>query len=322
MIYAPCRTTLRVKVHLTKVRSLSHSDVHGMLGHTPMTTNIPGHEGIGVIVALGRDVPADFAGKRVGIKWVYSTCGKCEVCAVDDTACPYQQNSGRDVSGTLQQYIVSSIRQLTEIPAAMKVEDVAPLLCAGLTIYSAIAKANLKPNDWLVLPGAGGGLGHLGVQIANRKGYRVIAIDTGAEKRKLCIDLGATQFLDYEKDDVEASVKMLTSGYGAHAAICTASRIDAYEQALHLLRNLGTLVCIGLVDEPLPISPLQMIIRGLRLVGSSVGTAAEMRELLSMALAGEVVATVEVFDFDAAHEVLQRLARSEITGRAVLRIPQ
>lgn len=223
--------------------------------------------------------------------------------------------------GTFQQYMVSPIQHLTEIPEHMEGSIVAPLLCAGLTIYSAITKANLRQGDWLVLAGAGGGLGHLGVQIAKRKGYRVIAIDTGSDKRQLCLAFGATEFLDYKTDDIEKSVKHLTSGYGAHALICTAGSFGAYQQGLSLLRNLGTLVCVGLVDKHLPISPLGVVIRGLRIIGSSVGTAAEMQEMLDMALAGDVIPTVEVFDFEAVDEVLQKLAKSQIAGRVVLEIP-
>ena len=300
----------------------SHSDVHGILGHTPMSTHVPGHEGVGHVVEVGSNVPQHYVKKRVGIKWIYSTCGSCEICFVNSTACPHQHNSGRDVPGTFQQYITSPIEHLTEIPELMEGSVVAPLLCAGLTMYSAITKANLSCGNWLVLPGAGGGLGHLGVQIAKRKGYQVIAIDTGSDKRQLCLALGATAFLDYKTDDIEKSVKDLTCGYGAHALICTAGSFNAYQQGLSLLRNLGTFVCVGLVDKHLPISPLEVVIRGLRIIGSSVGTAAELQELLDMALAGDVIPTVEVFDFEAIDDVLQKLAKSQIAGRVVLKIPQ
>ena len=300
---------------------LSHSDVHGILGHTPMTTHIPGHEGVGQVIQVGSNVPQHHLKRRVGVKWIYSTCGECEICDTNSTACPYQHNSGRDVEGTFQQYMVSPVQHLTEIPEHMEGWVAAPLLCAGLTIYSAIAKANLSLGDWMVLPGAGGGLGHLGLQIAKKKGYRVLAIDTGRDKRQLCLALGATEFLDYKTDDIEKSVKGLTSGYGAHAVICTAGSFGAYQQGLSLLRNLGTLVCVGLVDKHLPVSPLEVVIRGLRIIGSSVGTATEMQEMLDMAVAEDVTPTVEVFDFETVDEVLQKLARSEIAGRAVLKIP-
>ncbi|KAK4905078.1 hypothetical protein LTR49_025571 [Elasticomyces elasticus] len=210
---------------------------------------------------------------------------------------------------------------LTKIPEQLSPSTVAPRLYAGLTMYSAIAKAGLKTGDWLVLPGAGGGLGHLGLQIAAKQGYRTIAIDTGPEKRRLCMELGASAFFDYTVDDVEASVKALTSGYGAHAAICTASSFGAYKQSLEMLRNLGTLVCIGLAVDNLPISPLDMIVRGVRVIGSSVGTEGEMQDLLSMAVSGQVKPSVKSFDFEDIDMVLQKLAKFQITGRAVIHIP-
>lgn len=159
-----------------------------------------------------------------------------------------------------------------------------------------------------------------GVQIAHRRGFRVIAVDTGETKLKLCKDLGASYALDLKTDDVPAMVKNITNGYGVHGAICLASSKAGYEQTLSLLRNLGTLVCVGLGMDDLPISPFQTIVRGLRILGSSVGTEQEMNELLDMAANGEVKAIVEVFEFSELDEVLQKLQRNEISGRAVVRL--
>lgn len=138
-----------------------HSDVHSIYGETPMDTDIAGHEGVGRVIQAGSSVPQDLLNTRVGVKWLYSTCGACEICEVNPTACPNQHNSGRDRRGTFQQYIVAPAKDVTKIPDGLKSEIAAPLLCAGLTMYSAIGKANLRSGDWLVIPGAGGGLGHL-----------------------------------------------------------------------------------------------------------------------------------------------------------------
>ena len=270
---------------------------------------------------LAAKVSGYFLGKRVGVKWLYNACGVCEICFVDETSCPYQNNTGRSVPGTFQQYIVAHVKYVVEIPDELDPQLAAPLLCAGLTMYSAIKKTNLKEGDWLALPGAGGGLGHLGLQLAKKKGFKVIAIDSGVEKRELCMRLGATEFLDYKTDAVREAVMKLTSGYGTHAVVCTASSLEGYRQALGLIRNRGTLVCIGLTEELLPISPFEMVIRGLRIVGSSVGTSDEMEELLQLALAGNVVASVEVLDFDMVNDALHKLEKSQISGRLVLRIP-
>ncbi|KIX01784.1 uncharacterized protein Z518_09511 [Rhinocladiella mackenziei CBS 650.93] len=301
-----------------------HSDVHSIYGETPMDTDIAGHEGVGRVVKLvGSNTPEELLNSRVGIKWQYSTCGSCEICAVNPTACPHQHNSGRDVRGTFQQFIAAPAKDVTKIPAELKSEVVAPLLCAGLTMYSAIAKAQIRSGDWLVIPGAGGGLGHLGVQIAAKRGYKVIAIDTGDAKRDMCLRLGATAFLDFKTDQIEEEVNRLTNRFGAHACIVSAGSEGAYSQGFKLLRNLGTLVCVGLprLDFDLPISPFMMVVRGLKVVGSSVGTAQEMQELLDMAAKGDVVPQISVFDFEEINHIMERLARFEIGGRVVLRIP-
>ncbi|KIW65754.1 hypothetical protein PV04_07982 [Phialophora macrospora] len=301
-----------------------HSDVHSAYGDTPMSTDIAGHEGVGHVVKLGPHVPEELMNAKVGIRWQYSTCGSCEICHVDPTACPNQVNSGRNTRGTFQQYIVSPAKHVTRIPTDLKAEIAAPLLCAGLTLYSAIAKARLRPGDWLVIPGAGGGLGHIGVQIAAKRGYKVIAIDSGESKRDLCLKLGATAFLDFKKDAVEDEVKRLTNGFGAHATIVTAGIDAAYEQAFKLIRNCGTLVCVGLPrsGNPLPISPFWMVVRSLTVVGSSVGSDAEMQELLQMAVKGDVVPQIAVYEFEEINTVMEKLVRFEIEGRVVLRIPE
>ncbi|ETI25800.1 hypothetical protein G647_02574 [Cladophialophora carrionii CBS 160.54] len=301
-----------------------HSDVHSAYGETPMSTDIAGHEGVGHVVKLGQNAPGELLNAKVGIRWQYSTCGSCEICDVNPTACPNQVNSGRNTRGTFQQYIITPAKHVTRIPTDLKAEIAAPLLCAGLTLYSAIAKARLRPGDWLVIPGAGGGLGHIGVQIAAKRGYKVIAIDSGEAKRELCLKLGATAFLDFKKDAVEDEVKRLTNGFGAHATIVTAGIDAAYEQAFKLIRNYGTLVCIGLPRSgaPLPISPFWMCVRSLTVVGSSVGTDAEMQELLQMAVKGEVVPQIAVYPFEEINTVMEKLVRFEIEGRVVLRIPQ
>jgi len=318
-IDSPTSGEVLVRLECTGV---CHSDVHSILGHTPMSTHIAGHEGIGRVVKVGPDVSTNLLNKRVGIKWIYSYCGQCEICEADVTYCPNQHNSGRDVTGTFQQYTISPVEPLTMIPESLDAKIAAPLLCAGVTIYSAIAKLDLKPGQWLVIPGAGGGLGHLGVQIAHRKGLKVIAIDAGDEKRNLCLNLGATHFLDFKTEDVVACVKTLTNTYGAHAVICLSSSRSGYESSLSMLRNTGTLVCIGLGKDELPISAFMMIVRGLKIVGSSVGTKEEMGELLAMAERGEVVPRVQVWEFERIGEVLDLVERNEVAGRAVVMLPE
>ncbi|KAL3474907.1 alcohol dehydrogenase [Aspergillus californicus] len=318
----PAAGEILVKLEFSGV---CHSDVHSVRGETPMLTDVAGHEGVGTVVRVGEGVDGtSWIGNRVGIRWLYSSCLECEICERNNTACPFQKNAGANVPGTFQQYIVSPAAHVTKIPSELNPDEAAPLLCAGIAMYSSIIKTKTRPGDWIVLPGAGGGLGHMGVQIAVKKGLKVIAIDSGKKKKDLCLALGATAFLDYKIADVESAVKALTSNLGAHAVICTANSEAAYEQSMRLLRRLGVLVCVGIPNVPfkLPATPFDMIVKGLTIVGNSAGTAQEMDELMEMAVRGEVKAHIECFEFEQIDDVIQRLGRSEIDGRAVMRIPE
>ncbi|PYI17716.1 alcohol dehydrogenase [Aspergillus violaceofuscus CBS 115571] len=318
---SPTEGQILVKLEYSGV---CHSDVHSVRGETPMLTDVAGHEGVGKVVKVGSGLDEQvWLGRRVGIRWLYSTCLKCEICAINNTACPYQKNAGANIPGTFQQYIVSPANHVTIIPPNLEPDVAAPLLCAGIAMYSSIMKTKTRPGDWIVIPGAGGGLGHMGIQIAVKKGLKVIAIDSGEKKKQLCLSLGATSFLDYKTDDIEHSVKALTSGLGAHAVICTANSEQAYAQSMSLLRRLGVLVCVGIPNAPfrLPATPFDMIVKGLTIVGNSAGTAKEMDELMELAVAGDVKAHIETYELDDIDDVLARLERSEIDGRAVMRIP-
>ncbi|KAB8258013.1 hypothetical protein BDV32DRAFT_151826 [Aspergillus pseudonomiae] len=319
---SPGEGEILVKIEYSGV---CHSDVHSIRGETPMLTDVAGHEGVGKVVMVGNGVnEQEWIGRRVGIRWLYSSCLNCEICAVNNTACPYQKNAGANVPGTFQQYIVSPAIHVTKIPPEIAPDVAAPLLCAGIAMYSSIMKTRTRPGDWIVLPGAGGGLGHMGVQIAVRKGLKVIAIDSGEKKKELCLALGATAFFDYKIDNIEKEVKKLTGGLGAHAVICTANSEPAYAQSMRLLRSLGVLVCVGIPSVPfrLPATPFDMIVKGLTIVGNSAGTAKEMDELMEMAVAGDVRAHIECFELDQINDVVMRLGRSEIDGRAVVKIPE
>ncbi|KAJ5924057.1 Alcohol dehydrogenase 1 [Penicillium verhagenii] len=328
-----------------------HSDVHSIRGDTPMKTDVAGHEGVGKVVAVGSDLDkSQWMGQAVGIRyvwnmrfrnlppvglefllmsplpyfrWLYSSCLECEICEVNHTACPNQRNAGANVPGTFQQYIVTPAIHATKIPSGLSLDSAAPLLCAGIAMYSSIKKVRARQGNWLAILGAGGGLGHMGIQIAAKQGLRVLAIDTGDKKRDLCLSLGATEFLDFRKVDIVEAAKMITSGLGVHGVICTANGEAAYQQSMQMLRPLGTLVCVGIPHVPfrVPATPFEMIVKGLTIVGNSAGTAEEMDELLAMAVNGDVIAHIEVFDLEEIVDVLQRLERSEIEGRAVLRIP-
>lgn len=170
----------------------------------------------------------------------------------DDNTCSQQKISGYYTPGTFQRYVVTSAHYATPIPDGVDSAEAAPILCAGLTVYSGLRKTNASPGQWIVISGAGGGLGHLAVQYAkNVMGLRVIAIDHGS-KRDLVTNCGAEVFLDFTQfNDAEltdAVKKVTKGGRGVHAVIVVNAANKSYEQALAFLKPLGTLVCIGMPE--------------------------------------------------------------------------
>ncbi len=189
-------------------------------------------------------------------------------------------------------------------------------------MYGALRRARLQQGDFVVISGAGGGLGHLGVQLAANMGYRVIAIDAGAQKKSLAMKCGAEYFIDVSstmKDSVEQVQKI--TGIGAHCIMCVAGAPSAYDCAIPMLRNCGQLVCIGIPPQHyrMHVNPFEMLVRGIKIIGSTVGNKDQMEQLMQLAVQGKVKPEIEEFKFEQLAEVIERLNKFQVTGRAVVR---
>lgn len=260
-----------------------------------VTKGIAGHEGAGIVAAVGEGMEDTWkVGDRAGIKWIASTCGLCEFClsdGPDEVNCINQKNSGFSTEGTFQEYVVADGRYTSRIPEGVLDEEAGPIMCGGVTAYSACKRSGVKPGGWIVLPGAGGGLGHFAVQYAKAMGMRVIAIDGGDAKRDLCKKLGAEVFIDYTNTkDIQAEV-MKATGFGAHGVIVTAATKEAYASAPGFLRPNGTVVVVGLPKDPSVLAgapPIMMALKRLNIVGSVVGTLKDVEEALDFTARGLV----------------------------------
>lgn len=301
-----------------------------MLGDWPLATKqqatgeplVGGHEGAGVVVKLGLGSDQWVQkGDRVGIKWVADACLNCDYCRVGfESNCIHLQNSGYTVDGTFQQYVVSTAKYVTKIPDGLALVDAAPILCAGVTIYRALKEANLQPGEWVVIPGAGGGLGHLGVQYAAAFGYRVIAIDSGAEKKALVQKLGADAWIDFRQSkDIVADVKALTGGLGAHGAVVAAAADGAYTQGLQYIRPRGTLVTVGMPPGTvLKADVFDTTVTAKRIVGSIVGNRNDALESLRLAERGKVKVIYQLKPMSALNQVYDDMHHGKLAGRIVL----
>jgi len=294
---------------------------------------IGGHEGVGSVAAFGPGAESSGLkiGDRVGIKWLSSACGNCQPCLLGaDACCTSAKISGYYTPGTFQQYALAPAHYVTPIPDSLPSDAAAPMLCGGVTVYSALCKSGARPGDWVVIPGAGGGLGHLALQIGARgMGFRMIGIDMG-EKERLAKDCGAEVFIDlgkYSRDDdgtkkLAEDVKAATGGVGAAAVVvCTASNA-AYAQGLSFLKFRGTLVCVGVPEgKAVPIAtadPATMLVSELRIVGSAVGNRKDAIDTLDMAARGIVKTHFETQPMNKLTEVFERMDKGKLQGRVVL----
>ncbi|KAK7418437.1 hypothetical protein QQX98_003929 [Neonectria punicea] len=310
-------------------KSLLHDDWADFgVSMLPETHGIAGHEGAGIVVAIGEGMDRRWkVGDRAGVKWIASTCGECEFCldGVNEMHCLKQQNSGFSVAGTFQEYCIADGRYTSRIPEGVLDEEAGPIMCGGVTAFTACKRSAVMPGQWVVLPGAGGGLGHFAIQYARAMGMRVIAIDGGDQKRDLCKKLGAEVFIDFQTTkDIAAEIMKITT-YGAHGVIVTAATKAAYESAPTFLRPNGTVVAVGLPQDSSVIAgaaPMMIALRRLNIVGSVVGSLKDVEDALDFTARGLVRPILSKGKLEELDSWVEKLVKGQVAGRAVLKVSE
>ncbi len=304
----------------TEACGVCHTDLHAARGDWPIKPTppfIPGHEGIGLVAAIGAGVKAVKEGDRVGVPWLYSACGHCEYClSAWETVCGSAQFGGYTVNGGFADYIVADPNYVARIPVGLAAVDAAPIICAGVTTYKGIKECNTKPGDWLVVSGAGG-LGHLAIQYAKTMGLHVCAVDIDDGKLAHATLMGADAVVNAKSDDAVEAVKKATSG-GAHGVLITAPSLAAFKQGVAMTRKRGTCVLTGLPPGEFPFPLFDVVLNCITVRGSLVGTRQDMAEALAFAAEGKVKADIELQPLSAVNDVLNRLERGDVAARVVL----
>lgn len=301
-----------------------HSDLHAIDGDWtpgPVLPLIPGHEVTGTVAGLGAGVDGFKAGDRVGVPWMYSACGTCEFCLAGmETICKQAEATGYTKPGGYAEYMVAPAAFVGRLSAQVNMQEMAPILCAGVTTYRGLKRTRARPGQWMAIVGIGG-LGHIAVQYARAMGLRVAAVDVAPEKLKLAQALGAEVTIDASQGDPVKAIQERIGG--AHGAVVTAVATRAFEQAIQMLRPAGTVAYIGLpggkADE-IRASISAISSWELTVTGSNVGTRLDLDEAIAFAANGLVKATIETQPLSAANEIFERMRQGRIVGRVVLDI--
>lgn len=307
---------LLVKIVATGV---CHTDLHAAEGDWPVKPQppfIPGHEGVGYVVAVGEGVTHIREGDRVGVPWLYSACSHCEHCLGGwETLCHAQQNAGYSVNGSFAEYCLADANYVGILPDNIVFNEIAPILCAGVTVYKGLKMTDTKPGDWVVISGIGG-LGHMAVQYAVAMGLNVAAVDVDDDKLAFAKSLGASVVANARH--VDPGKTFHDSFGGAHAVLVTAVSPKAFEQAIGALRRGGTMVLNGLPPGTFDLSIFNMVLDGITVRGSIVGTRKDLQEALDFAGRHKVAATISVEPLSNINDIFARMHAGKIEGRIVV----
>jgi D-arabinose 1-dehydrogenase-like Zn-dependent alcohol dehydrogenase len=305
---------VRIKVQACGV---CHSDVLTKEGLWPgiQYPRVPGHEVAGIIDELGAGVSEWKKGQRAGVGWHGGQDGTCPSCRRGDFRnCRNLKIPGISYDGGYQQYMVAPIEALVALPESLSAIEAAPLLCAGITTYNALRHSGALPGDFVAVQGIGG-LGHLGIQFANKFGYKVAAIGRGPENGALAKKLGAYVYIDSKSTNAAQALQELG---GAQVILATAPSSKAMSELIDGLGPNGKLMVIGVTSDPIEVTPIQLISGSRTIQGWAAGTPADSEDTLRFAELTGVRPMIETYPFEKAAEAYARMMSGKAEFRVVL----
>lgn len=285
---------------------LCHTDIHAAHGDWPVKPTppfVPGHEGVGVIEAIGpTEVDTLGAGDRVAVPWLGYSCGQCRYCNDGrETLCERQLRTGYSIDGSYADYVIGYARNVVKVPDEVDSFEAAPLTCAGVTTYKAVKVSGTRPASLAVVMGIGG-LGHLAIQYARIAGAEVVAVDISEERLETARELGADHVINGAEQDPVAEIKRLG---GADTAILTAASPKPTGQAYASLAPGGTLVFVGLpAENETPIPVFETVLNGITIRGSIVGTHQDLVEVFQLHRLGRTQVRLERRSLDQVNEAI------------------
>jgi len=313
-IPTPSAGHVRIRVQACGV---CHSDSLTKEGQWPglKYPRVPGHEVAGVIDELGAAVATWKKGQRVGVGWHGGHDGTCLSCRRGDFAnCENELISGISYDGGYAEYMIAPAEALAAMPQSLDAAEAAPLLCAGITTFNALRHSGAVPGDLVAVQGIGG-LGHLGVQFANKFGYRTVAVGRGAENAGLAKKLGAAEYIDSKATNAAQALKKMG---GARVILATAPSSKAMSELIDGLGPNGTLVVVGATMDPIEVTPIQLIMGRRGIQGWASGVATDSEDTLRFAELTGVRPMIEKYPLAKAAEGYARMMSGKAEFRAVL----
>jgi D-arabinose 1-dehydrogenase-like Zn-dependent alcohol dehydrogenase len=310
----PGSRQVRVKVQAC---GICHSDSFTKMGAFPgiQFPRVPGHEVVGVLDAVGADVPEWKVGARVGVGWHGGHCGHCHSCRRGDfITCSTGQIPGISYDGGYAQYMIAPFEALAAIPEELSAEQAAPLLCAGITTYNALRHSGAHAGDLVGILGIGG-LGHLGVQFAAKMGFHTVAIARGTDKEPLARKLGAKDYIDSTQQNVAEAMTKLG---GARVILATVTDAKSMSDAVGALGIDGKLMVIGASMQPIEVPPLALIGARRSIAGWPSGTSADSEDTLDFSVMTGIRPMIETFPLAKAAEAYERMMSGKARFRVVL----
>lgn len=295
-----------------------HTDLHvanGDFGEQP--GRVIGHEGIGIVREIGADVRSLKVGDRVSIAWFFEGCGHCEYCTTGrETFCREVKNAGYTVDGAMADQLIVTADYAVKVPDNLDPVAASSITCAGVTTYKAIKESKIRPGEWLAVFGAGG-LGNLAIQYAkNVFNAKLAVVDINDEKLDLAKKLGADLVINSAKDDPARVIQERCGG--AQAAVVTAVAKVAFNAAVDCLKAGGVLVAVALPVDTMDLSIPRVVLDGIEVVGSLVGTRNDLKEAFQFAADGQVKPIVQTRRLDEVNDIIDEMRAGQIEGRMVV----
>jgi D-arabinose 1-dehydrogenase-like Zn-dependent alcohol dehydrogenase len=310
----PGSRQVRIKVQAC---GICHSDTFTKMGAFPgiQFPRVPGHEVVGLLDAVGADVPEWKVGMRAGVGWHGGHCGHCHSCRRGDfITCSTGQIPGISYDGGYAQYMIAPFEALASIPEELSSEQAAPLLCAGITTFNALRHSGARPGDLVAVLGIGG-LGHLGVQFAAKMGFHTVAVARGSDKDPLARKLGAQIYIDSTTQNV---AEALTKLGGARVILATLTDAKSMSDAVGGLGVDGKLMVLGASMQPIEVPPIALIGARKSIAGWPSGTSADSEDTLDFSVMTDIRPMIETYPLARAAEAYDRMMSGKARFRVVL----